>query len=152
MIIDNVQEKDKETISKWIYKDNYTVFNYAVQTNGWVDKHCCNDEDFCYVARVENSIVGVFMFITQKSNEFRVLINPDMLSKGYGKTLIKKALNIGYKELKFKEISLIVRKNHEVAIRLYEKLGFKKMGETQEMVGTELTDFYKMLNILKIES
>ena len=52
---------------------------------------------------------------------------------------------MAFDELKFTEISLIVRQNHTVAIKLYEKLGFVRVGETTQMVNGEDVDFYEML-------
>jgi ribosomal protein S18 acetylase RimI-like enzyme len=89
-------------------------------------------------------IVGVFLFIPEKHNEFRVLVNPKMLNRGYGKKITQKAIEIGMKELQYKGISLIVRKEHAVAISLYRKMGFQIVGETIEKIEGEAVDFYRM--------
>ena len=97
------------------------------------------------MARNEDAIIGLFFFITSKSNEFRILINPDFLNKGYGKALTKKALEIGFEKLKLKKISLIVRKNHLIAISLYEKMGFMTTGETVETIEGQEMEFLTMI-------
>lgn len=87
------------------------------------------------------------MFISSKDNEFRILINPNSLSKGYGKLLTKEAFKIAFEDLKFQKISLIVRKSHAVAISLYEKMGFNMAGEVNEIINGEELEFYKMIKL-----
>ena len=52
---------------------------------------------------------------------------------------------MAFEELHFTEVSLIVRKSHGVAIKLYEKLGFVRVGETTQVVSGEDIEFYEML-------
>ena len=177
MIIKHLTQRDKDEIQAWEYSGEYTVFNYALKEDGWLDKYCCTQhhycyreysgeytafnyalkEDgwldkycctqhhYCYSIEVENTLVGLFMFIEKNNNEFRVLINPEQLSKGYGKLITNAAIEMAFEELRFSKISLIVRQNHAVGIKLYEKLGFKRVGETTQMLNGEEVDFYEML-------
>ena len=145
MNIDYLTKEHKTEIKKWEYSGEYASFNYALNKDGWIDKYCCEANHYCYSVEDGGEIVGLFMFIAKHNNEFRVLINPSHLSKGYGKLITNEALRMGFDELNFSEISLIVRKNHDVAIKLYEKLGFRKDGETLQEVNEEEVAFYKML-------
>ncbi len=134
MTIESLNANDKVSISLWNYEDEHSTFNYALRKGGWIDSYCNTDESLSFVAKENDSIIGLFFFITSKSNEFRILINPDFLNKGYGKELMKKALEMAFGELNFTEVSLIVRKNHAIAISLYEKMGFMTTGETVEII------------------
>jgi RimJ/RimL family protein N-acetyltransferase len=143
--IKHLTNEDKDEISTWEYSGEYATFNYALQKDGWIDKYCCDENHYCYGARENNELIGLFMFIQKYDNEFRLLINPSCLSKGYGKLITNEALELAFKELVFSEVSLIVRQNHPVAIKLYEKLGFKRVGETTQTLNDEEMEFYKMI-------
>ncbi|NOQ31250.1 MAG: GNAT family N-acetyltransferase [Helicobacteraceae bacterium] len=145
IVIKNLSEADKRDISTWKYSSEYSTFNYATEKNGWIDKYCCEKNAYCYGVKDNNELVGLFMFIQKYENEFRILINPSCLSQGYGKQITNEALRIGFEELNLEQISLIVRQNHPVAIKLYEKLGFEIVGETTQPLNGEQMNFYKML-------
>ena len=134
MTIEPLNENHKASISLWNYQDEHSGFDYALRKGGWIDSYCNTDASLCFAAKENDSIVGLFFFIASRSNEFRILINPDFLNKGYGKELMKKALEMAFGELNFQEVSLIVRKNHAIAISLYEKMGFMTTGETVEII------------------
>ncbi|WP_321777416.1 GNAT family N-acetyltransferase [Sulfurimonas sp.] len=144
MNIEKLTIENKELISLWRYEGEYSGFNYALEKDGWLDSYCTRDSKSCFIAKKNSEIIGVFFFIEENENEFRILINPGFLNKGYGKTITSKAIDLGFKELLFTKISLIVRKNHPVAIKLYEKLGFKITGETNEKINNENIEFFKM--------
>lgn len=145
MTINALNERDKKAISLWNYHDEHAGFNYALRKDGWIDGYCHNGDSHCFVAKIEDAIIGLFFFITSRSNEFRILINPDFLNKGYGKVLTKKALEIGFEQLKLQKISLIVRKNHLIAISLYKKMGFTTTGETVETIEGQEMEFLIMI-------
>ena len=144
MTIEVLNTNDKASISLWNYQAEHSGFNYALRKGGWIESYCDTDESHCFIAKENDSIIGIFFFIVSKSNEFRILINPDFLNKGYGKELTKKALEIGFEQLNMKEISLIVRKNHHIAITLYKKIGFITTGETVETIDGQEMEFLIM--------
>ncbi len=144
MNIETLSIEHKEAISSWRYEDEYSAFNYALEKDGWLDLYCTHDSKSCFIAEENSEIIGVFFFIEKKENEFRILINPDFLNKGYGKIITSKAIDLAFKKLHFTKISLIVRKNHPVAIKLYEKLGFEITGEVNEVINNENIEFFKM--------
>jgi len=145
MTISSITTDDKRVISSWKYENQYSGFNYAIEKGGWLDSFCRDDSAYCFTAKINDDILGLFLFITQNENEFRVLINPNFLNKGYGKALTTKALELAFNDLAFHEVSLIVRQNHPIAINLYKKLGFEVVGEKSEKTDGENMDFYKML-------
>ena len=147
MKINTLNQDDKLEILQWKYTGEYASFNYAIEVNGWIDKYCCDASSHCFGVRDEGTLIGVFMFIEKYENEFRVLIHPDHLSRGYGKRVTNEALKIGFDSLELEKISLIVRKNHPVAIRLYEKLGFVRVGEKTQTLNGEEMEFYTMLKM-----
>ena len=142
MKILKLEYDDKVYIQTWKYADKYSKFNYALKQDGWLKY--CNSNSLCFKAIKENDIVGVFFFIIDNNNEFRILINPKYLNQGFGKKIVFKALQMAYNDLKLNEISLIVRKNHQVAINLYSKFGFVITGEEQQTIDNSNIDFFKM--------
>lgn len=151
MKILRLSKKDKKTIENWNYKNEYLKFNYALKENGWINIYCSKDSSLCYKVMENTHIVGVFLFILTKSNEFRLLINPDFLNKGYGTKITKEAIKLGFYELKFDEISLIVRKKHKIALDMYTKLGYKIIGETVEIIENESIQFFKMIKTKELK-
>ena len=147
--IETLKENDKRLITLWQYEDELSGFNYALHEGGWIDCYCNSENSHCFVAKEGSGVIGLFFFIADNDNEFRILINPDYLNKGDGKLLTKKALEIGFATLNFKEISLIVRKTHSVAIAIYQKTGFTITGETEQVVNQQQIEFYKMVKRLE---
>jgi RimJ/RimL family protein N-acetyltransferase len=65
-----------------------------------------------------------------RSAEFAILIGDRALwGQGLGKTVTTAILEFGFNSLNLNRISLEVLSTNERAIRLYEKVGFKKEGE-----------------------
>ena len=140
--------KDKEVLSLWRYQGQYSDFNYALEEGGWLDLYCKDDCHHCFVVESQEELLGIFLFIPDKENEFRLLINPEYLNKGYGKALTSQALSLAFTELSFSKVSLIVRKNHPIALNIYKNLGFSITGETSEITNGEKIEFFKMIKLL----
>ena len=64
----------------------------------------------------------------EKKSEFGIYLNPDFLSKGYGKILSNLELYLAFDILNQDKICLKVLENNNIAFNLYKKLGFKKTG------------------------
>lgn len=137
-------EEDKLIVKNWYYDQDYSVFNYAIKENGWLDQYCNQIESLCYKVVKNTNLVGIFLFIPERMNEFRILINPDFLHMGYGTRIMDKAMTFGLKILKFDTISLIVRTEHIIAINLYKKFGFSVKSELTEIINGEKIHFLKM--------
>lgn len=148
MITRTLTSQDKKLISLWKYQGQYLSFNYALEEGGWLDLYCQGDCQNCFVVEAGSEILGIFLFIPDKENEFRLLINPDYLNRGYGKTLTSKALELAFQQLSFSQVSLIVRKNHPIAINIYKNLGFSIVAETSEIINDKNTEFFKMIKSL----
>lgn len=54
--------------------------------------------------------------------------------RGYGKEALKLTIEFGFEELNFHRIQLTVLEYNEPAIKLYEKLGFKREGIYREFI------------------
>ena len=148
MQISTLSQTDKMTIAHWNYEGMYAKFNYALDKNGWIDQYCC-EGSFCYKVSFNGKIIGLFLFIPKNKNEFRVLINPQFIHQGYGTKVVKKAIDYAFQELKFKMLTLIVRKEHQIGLKLYQKFGFEILGERVEMIENEKIVFFEMIKQIK---
>ena len=92
-------------------------------------------QTYTYVAEIEDQVVGTYIM---KDNQpglgshianASYMVHPDFHGRGLGKALgahsIGEAKMLGYKALQFN----IVVKTNEVAVTLWEKLGFEIIGE-----------------------
>ncbi|MDN5201977.1 GNAT family protein [Fulvivirgaceae bacterium BMA10] len=63
-----------------------------------------------------------------------VAIDPALRSKGIGNAMFQSCLTLGFGELGFNRIDLVVLESNKNAIRFYEKLGFTKEGLVREII------------------
>jgi RimJ/RimL family protein N-acetyltransferase len=70
----------------------------------------------------------------------RVLIDPALRGRGFGRAMVRQALRIGFNELGLKRIDLGVYDFNKTAIRCYELEGFVKEGHLRQArrVGDEI--------------
>lgn len=99
-------------------------------------------DDFCLVAEVGGKIIGAvwarildgeikgFGNVDNKTPEFAISLYKDFRGKGIGTALMKEMLKV-LKESGYKQASLAVQKDN-YAFKMYEKLGFRKIKETNE--------------------
>lgn len=91
----------------------------------------------------DNSMVGFASYILDEEgdmNLYKFMIDKHYQGKGYGKESLYLVMDIIKKEAKKKEVWLSLHPNNTVAIKLYDKYGFKK-----EITGLETEDeiFFK---------
>ena len=81
----------------------------------------------CTVAMIDDQIVGFLAFeqIADEGSIVEVAVHPDHRRKGIARKLIESALS----DDSLVEIFLEVRESNMPAIRLYESLGFCRIGE-----------------------
>lgn len=92
--------------------------------------HLKNNE--IYKIEIKKELVGYILWLERK--EFYRLYSLAISDKCRGLGLASKLLEYSIKKLKYKNMQLEVRKSNVVAIKLYEKFGFK--------IKKELENFY----------
>jgi L-amino acid N-acyltransferase YncA len=110
-------------------------------------QYWCGQDKHCYVAIIENIIVGTFFIKDNFQGLGSHVANasymtlPSAFGKGIGRSMgefsISEAKGLGYKAMQF---NIVVRTN-ERAIRLWQKLGFEIKGEIPEAFN-HLTEGY----------
>lgn len=88
-----------------------------------------------------NEIIG-YVFVHNKKDKgfiFNLIVKPKYRGQGFGKILIKDAIN------KFGGIDLTVKKKNDIAVNLYKKNGFKIVGN-----GNSEAEYYMKLSKKKL--
>lgn len=80
-----------------------------------------------------NKVIGHLILINPSTDTYIIrlgfiIINPDIRGKGYGKVLIKKAIEFAKLELNAKEINLGVFDVNTSAYNCYKSVGFVETG------------------------
>jgi len=87
---------------------------------------------FSMITRDGDAFIGNIELDPGKDNtaELGIAVRSSMQDKGYGSEAVKKILSYGFEELRLQRVILNVHKDNPRAIHVYEKLGFKKTGES----------------------
>ena len=139
--IRKAEEKDYteiwEIIKPVIEKgDTYTF--YPTSTKEQMLAYWCGSDKHCYVALVENKVMGTFIM---KDNQpglgshvanASYMVSPQSSGKGIGRTMgefsLQEAKKLGYRAMQF---NMVVKTNN-TAVELWKKIGFKIIGEIPE--------------------
>ncbi|MCA0984766.1 GNAT family N-acetyltransferase [Halobacillus yeomjeoni] len=85
-----------------------------------------------FVAYSDQEPVGLFEYIVDgKQLEIGLALRPDLVGRGYGKTFVEQGIKFGteYYPGTINSIKLTVDVDNKPAIRVYEKAGFKLIGQ-----------------------
>jgi ribosomal protein S18 acetylase RimI-like enzyme len=101
-------------------------------------EYWCGPDTHCYVAEIDAAVLGTFIIKDNFPDLGAHVANgsymtlPSAFGKGIGRTMgefsLKEARKLGYRAMQFN----IVVKHNERAIRLWQNLGFKIIGEIPE--------------------
>ena len=139
--------KDDATIEKWpVYPMEFEDLDYALRRDGWIAEFCDQPDTWLYAAEQSGELIAfaILSLTTQSEAEFRIALRADKAGQGLGRFITDKTLEIGFNEIGLKRIHLIVRKNNQRAIKLYQRLNFSHCGECQKIVNNRQTDFLMM--------
>ena len=145
----SINEEDILEFQKW-YNDVSFMRNYdivsAIPKNMEDVKELVSDirkSNTAYIFAVKNleqkRLIGVTGFEDISWNNGTALIYIGIGGEkhrgcGYGKEALKLTIEFGFEELNFHRIQLTVLEYNEPAIKLYEKLGFKREGVYREFI------------------
>lgn len=100
---------------------------YKVKTKHWRSEYFAiispQDDLIGYIGMKE--INGLL-----KTAKLGIVIDPNLVSKGYGTSVMKEFLDHVFKEKKMRRLDLEVNAWNTRALKLYTKFGFRKNGET----------------------
>lgn len=146
-------EKDRGTIEQWPpYPFEFEGLDYALRKGGWLDEFCDKTEARCFIA--EESGEPIAFTILAKTGEYeaemRVALRADKTGLGLGRNVTTETLARGFGELGLSRIHLIVRKNNQRAIHLYQRLGFDAQGECCKIIKGHSVQF-QIMSLLRCD-
>lgn len=117
----------------------YTRPVSQAQGAAWIARHRSpGDEDYVFVIDLDGQVVGhVGLYKTDfrvRSAEFGILLGAAGRGKGLGRLATSRCLDFGFGQLNLRRISLHVSSSNDVAIHLYETMGFKPEGRAREAI------------------
>jgi len=149
MRLEKLTPLDERDIRRWPrYEGEQSVFNYALGESGWLADFPERPTNHRFSAWDEKVLVG-FSILTETAKgeaEFYVAVRADLIGKGYGRKISASTLQAGFENLQLQRIHLKVRKWYSSAIRLYESMGFKTIGE-KEMTVNHSPDIFVLMEV-----
>lgn len=151
----NYEEANK--ISKWIYQEPYSIYS----NDGSDD--CVRellDGNYFYATDEENNLLGYYCFNESAQvpagKQFGVYddkdfidiglgIRPDLCGQGYGFDFLMDGLEFVRNELNAKWFRLTVATFNKRAIKLYERIGFKKANSFKRISEVGEMEFWVMI-------
>ncbi len=141
-------EDDGREICKWRYADEYSIYNlpdYDMMKES--NLGFTNDEKRknYYSFYDKNDLVGFINLLDDGEYVFLGIgVNPNEVSKGYGKNIIKEAIGISERLYGDKIIYLEVRTWNKRAINCYKAAGFEIVDTIVQTTSIGDGEFYKM--------
>ena len=145
----SINEEDILEFKKWhndvSFMRNYDIIS-AIPKSLEAIKELVYDvrkSDTAYIFAVkslqDSELIGVTGFENISWNNGTALIyigigNEKHRGKGYGREAFKLTIDFGFQELNFHKLQLNVLQYNEPAIKLYERLGFKREGVYREFI------------------
>jgi diamine N-acetyltransferase len=149
MMIDlrSMKSEDIARIKTWpAYSQGFEQMDYALRAGGWLDEFSGKPSTWMYAAEKDSELIGFSLLSSTGSGEaeFRIAVHPEKTGIGLGREITLATLRNGFGDLKLDRIHLVVRKNNDPAMKLYENLGFKKTGESTQQIQGKIIDFFDM--------
>ena len=139
--------EDVAIIEGWpAYPAEFDDLDYALRKNGWLAEFRDRPDTWLYAAERLGELVA-FTILTMTATgeaEFRIALRSDKAGQGLGRSIATSTLERGFGEIGLARIHLIVRKNNQRAILLYQRLGFVLRGECCKTVNHKPTHFFLM--------
>lgn len=136
--------KDEESFWKWC-AGRYEKYPITAEDMNKYYEAYAEDESFFQMTAIdENGAVGhlIMRFLDEEKSDLRfgfIIVDAEKRGKGYGKEMLKLAMEYAFKILKVKRVSLGVFENNPSAIHCYQSAGLSKTGETAkyQLMGEE---------------
>ena len=150
IVIRKAEQQDHEAIWQIIREvisrgDTY-VFSPDSSRKKMLD-YWCSEHCHTYVAVMDRAVAGTFIIkdnqpdLGSHVSNASFMTAPKYEGRGVGRALgeyaLKEAKRLGYKSMQFN----IVVKANEVAVRLWQKLGFRIVGEVPEAIRQSSGEF-----------
>ncbi|MFI8685304.1 GNAT family N-acetyltransferase [Rossellomorea sp. NPDC077527] len=94
-----------------------------------------------FAAILENDTVGLFEFNSDGSTlEIGLALKPSLVGKGLGAKFVREGIEFGIQHYngKHDEVKLVVDAQNKAAIRVYEKVGFTTINQSEDEIEMSL--------------
>jgi ribosomal protein S18 acetylase RimI-like enzyme len=157
-VLTEEQREIVESLAKEIWTEHYVPIIGKAQVDYMLDRFQSRESisdqirsGFLYfLIKEDNKFIG-YIGVQPKSDELflsKIYIRSSERGKGHGKKAIQFIEKLS-KEKGLRKIALTVNKNNRVAIKAYEKLGFKNLGSIIQEIGDGfIMDDFKMQKTL----
>lgn len=142
-----LRESDVTQIKGWPpYPGDMEQMDYALREKGWLEECESRPDAFIYAVEDGDDLIGFTILLKTDAAEaeFRIALRADKTGLGLGKSVTFQTLQIGFEDHGFSRIHLIVRKNNNRGIRLYQRVGFADSGECRKEIQETPVDFRLM--------
>ncbi len=148
---------EAEMISKWRYTEPYSIYNMddsresieELLNGSYYSALDSQDNLIGYYCFGESAQVPVGkQFGAYKSEEYIDIglgIRPDLCGKGIGIEFLRKGIEFGQNQLYIKNFRLTVADFNQRAIKVYERVGFKKVTSFERISENEKIKFGVMI-------
>ncbi|GAA0180876.1 GNAT family protein [Clostridium sediminicola] len=148
---------EAKKISKWIYKESYSIYSMDESDN------CINEllnGHYFSVSDRENNLVGYYCFGESAQvpvgNRFGVYdseditdiglgIKPNLCGQGLGLDFLSSGLEFARNKLSAKGFRLTVATFNQRAIKVYQRVGFKKVNSFERISEIGKIEFWVMI-------
>lgn len=119
-----------------------TCFGESAWSEGSLRSQLEKTDSRCTVAIEKNEVVGFLAFeqVLDEGSVVEIAVHPDHRRKGIARELIRSAIS----DNSLKEIFLEARESNIPAIRLYESLGFERIGVRKDYYNAPKEDAVMM--------
>ena len=155
--IKQINYDEAKQISKWIYQEPYSI--YGMNGSGDCIKELL---EWLYYLATDNAgnIVGYYCFgepaQVPVGKQFGVYdykdimdiglgINPNLCGMGLGYNFLRNGLDFARNQLSAREFRLTVASFNQRAIKVYERLGFKRVASFERGSEVNKIEFYVMI-------
>ncbi|MFR1707405.1 MAG: GNAT family N-acetyltransferase [Clostridium sp.] len=140
-------EVDAKHIATWKYEGKYSFYNNdkTEAKQQWA-LNIHKEENTFAIYNEKDELIGNCSFDFD-DGEFilELQMKPDLTGGGTGTEFVRAILNFGKNTYNFNEVSVLVAKFNERAIKIYKKLGFEKTEEFIWKVNGEEKEFIAMV-------
>ncbi|SDI31365.1 bifunctional helix-turn-helix transcriptional regulator/GNAT family N-acetyltransferase [Desulfosporosinus hippei] len=138
----------------WIYaqecKFNYMFEGYVCKTIFDLFNNYNVEKDRFWFAEANGEIIGAIAIVGQSASRAQLrwfILHPLFRGIGLGNTLVNEAMKY-CKEKGYKQVFLVTTDDQEIAIKMYTKIGFRKVAEHENKVwGKNLIEHTYELNL-----
>ena len=128
--------RNSESVSKFMYTNHHIS---KEEHNSWIDKLKTENTAKAWIIKYDDKPIGLASLsdidFENKTTDWGFYIADENLrGKGLGSVTLDKLMKIVFDDMKFFEMKTRVLNNNKTAINLYEKMGFKKVGSTDEKI------------------